>query len=138
MASVSYALVFRSVLYGGVGVQLASAFVSAVLPWDVLYGADGKILPSDNVIVNQSALEVQGPIKFLIQDLVKLSHVSESVANRTALAAMKQIAAIRQAHLVCICWVNKWCISWRDYNLPKEKLWIVVNVGLQIFARKKV
>ncbi|XP_021937704.1 protein gone early isoform X2 [Zootermopsis nevadensis] len=91
-----------SVLYGGVGVQLASAFVSAVLPWDVLYGADGKILPSDHVIVNQSALEVQGPIKFLIQDLIKLSHVSESVANRTALAAMKQIAAIRQAHLAMV------------------------------------
>lgn len=103
MASVSYTHVFRSVLYGGLGVQLASAFVSAVLPWDVLYGASGKLLPSDHVTVNQSALEVQGSIKFLIQDLVKSSHISESVANRTALAAMKRIAAIRQAHLVCMC-----------------------------------
>jgi hypothetical protein len=83
-------------------VQLASAVVSAVLPWDVLYGADGKLLPSDHVLVNQSALEVQGPIKFLIQDLVKSSDISESVANRTALATMKHIAAIRQAHLVCM------------------------------------
>lgn len=91
-----------SVLYGGVGVQLASAFVSAVLPWNVLYGADGKLLPSDHVTVNQSALAAQGPIKFLIKDLVKSGHISESVANRTALATMKEIAAIRQAHLAMV------------------------------------
>jgi hypothetical protein len=83
-----------------VGVQLASAFVSAVLPWNVLYEADGKLLPSDHVAVNQSALAAQGPIKFLIKDLVKSGHISEAVANRTALATMKLIAAIRQAHLV--------------------------------------
>lgn len=80
--------------------QLASAFVSAVLPWNVLYGADGKLLSSDHVTVNQSALAAQGPIKFLIKDLVQSGHISELVANRTALATMKQIAAIRQAHLV--------------------------------------
>lgn len=84
------------------GVQLATAFVSAVLPWNVLYGADGKLLPSDHVTVNQSALASQAPIKFLIKDLVKSGHISESVANRTALATMKQIAAIRQAYLVHI------------------------------------
>lgn len=89
-------------MYGGLGVQLASAFVSAVLPWDVLYEADGKLLPSDHVIVNQSANTVQGPVKFLIQDLISSGHISESLANRTALATMKQIAAIRQAHLVGI------------------------------------
>lgn len=87
------------------GVQLASAFVSAVLPWNDLYGADGKLLPSDHVTVNQSALAAQGPIKFLVKDLVKLGHISESVANRTALATMKQIAAIRQAHLVHISFI---------------------------------
>jgi hypothetical protein len=95
-----FTLVSRSVLYGGVGVQLASAFVSAVLPWNVLYGADGKLLPSDHVTVNQSTLAAQGPIKFLIKDLVMSGRISESVANRTALATMKHIAAIRQAHSV--------------------------------------
>jgi hypothetical protein len=92
----------RPVLYGGLGVQLASAFVSAVLPWNVMYGADGTLLAPDHVIVNQSVQAAQGPLKFLIQDLINTGHISESVANRTALATMKQIAAIRQAHLVCI------------------------------------
>jgi len=92
----------RPVLYGGLGVQLASAFVSAVLPWDVMYGADSKLLAPDNLIVNQSAHAVQDPVKFLIQDLINSGRISESVANRTALATVKQIAAIRQAHLVCI------------------------------------
>jgi hypothetical protein len=67
-----------------------------------MYGADGKLLAPDHVIVNQSAHAVQGPVKFLVQDLINSGHVSESVANRTALATVKQIAAIRQAHLVCI------------------------------------
>jgi len=67
-----------------------------------MYGADGKLLAPDHVIVNQSAHAVQGPVKFLIQDLINSGHISESVANRTALATVKQIAAIRQAHLVCI------------------------------------
>ena len=84
------------------GVQLASAFVLAVLPWNVMYGADGRLLAPDHVIVNQSANAVEGPVKFLIQDLINSGHISESVANRTALATIKQIAAIRQAHLVCI------------------------------------
>jgi len=92
----------RPVLYGGLGVQLTSAFVSAVLPWNVMYGADGTLLAPDHVIVNQSVHAVQGPVKFLIQDLITAGHISESVANRTALATMKQIAAIKQAHLVCI------------------------------------
>ena len=98
----SHTSVFRPVLYGGLGVQLASAFVSAVLPWNVLYGADGRLLPPDHVIANQSAHAVQGPVKSLIQDLINSGHISESVANRTALATIKQIAAIRQAHLVCV------------------------------------
>jgi hypothetical protein len=98
----SHTFVFRAVLYGGLGVQLSSAFVSAVLPWNVLYGADGKLLPPDHVVANQSAHAVQGPVKFLIQDLINSGHISESVANRTALATMKQIAATRQAHLVCM------------------------------------
>jgi hypothetical protein len=97
-----HTFVFRAVLYGGLGVQLSSAFVSAVLPWSVLYGPDGKLIPPDHVIGNQSVQAVQDPLKFLIQDLINSGHISESVANRTALATMKQIAAIRQAHLVCI------------------------------------
>jgi hypothetical protein len=52
------------------------------------------------VTVNQSALAAQGPIKFLIKELVMSGHISESVANRTALSTMKHIAAVRQAHLV--------------------------------------
>jgi hypothetical protein len=67
-----------------------------------MYGADGRLLAPDHVIVNQSVHAVQGPVKFLIQDLINSGHISESVANRTALSTMKQIAAIRQAHLVCI------------------------------------
>jgi len=67
-----------------------------------MYGADGTLLAPDHVIVNQSVHAVQGPVKFLIQDLITAGHISESVANRTALATMKQIAAIKQAHLVCI------------------------------------
>jgi predicted metalloendopeptidase len=90
------------VLYGGLGVQLASAFVSAVLPWNVMYGADGTLVAPDNVIVNQSAHAVQGPVEFLTQDLVNSGHISESVANRTALTTMKQIAAIKQAHLAMV------------------------------------
>lgn len=91
-----------AVLYGGLGVQLSSAFVSAVLPWSVLYGPDGKLIPPDHVIGNQSVQAVQDPLKFLIQDLINSGHISESVANRTALATMKQIAAIRQAHLAMV------------------------------------
>jgi hypothetical protein len=98
----SRTFVFRAVLYGGLGVQLTSAFVSAVLPWNIMYGADGTLLAPDHVIINQSALAVQGPVKLLKQDLINSSHISESVANRTALATLKDIAAIRQAHLVCI------------------------------------
>jgi len=67
-----------------------------------MYGADGTLVAPDNVIVNQSAHAVQGPVEFLTQDLVNSGHISESVANRTALTTMKQIAAIKQAHLVCI------------------------------------
>ena len=92
----------RAVLYGGLGVQLTSAFVSAVFPWNVMYGTDGRLLAPDHVIVNQSTHAVQDPVKFLIQDLINSGHISESVANRTALATMKQIAAIKQAHLVRI------------------------------------
>ncbi|XP_069683411.1 protein gone early isoform X2 [Periplaneta americana] len=87
-----------SVLYGGLGVQLASAMVSAVLPWDVLYDADGKLLSMADAVVNQSALAVRGPMKFLTRELVKSGGVTELVANRTALATLRRVAAVRQAH----------------------------------------
>jgi hypothetical protein len=67
-----------------------------------MYGADGTLLAPDHVIVNQSARAVEGPVKFLLQELINSGYISESVANRTALATLKHIGAIRQAYLVCI------------------------------------
>ncbi|PSN48713.1 hypothetical protein C0J52_08789 [Blattella germanica] len=88
-----------SVLYGGLGVQLASAIVSSVLPWHIYYGSDGKLLTMESIAVNQSLLAHQRPVTFITNDLVQNAPVSELVANRTALSMITQISAVRQAHL---------------------------------------
>ena len=92
--------VYRSVLYGGLGVHLASAIVSSVLPLNVYYGADGKLLQMDNVAMNQSLLAYRNPIEFLTNDLIHSARITELMANRTSLSTLNHITAIHQAYSV--------------------------------------
>ncbi|XP_066995595.1 endothelin-converting enzyme 2 [Anabrus simplex] len=91
-----------SLLYGGIGVKLASAVVSAILPWNILYDGDGVLLSDNRPEVNQSMKAVREAQKSIIHDIEASNTASSFVANRTSLSTVIHIAAVRQAYVALI------------------------------------
>nr|CAD7440612.1 unnamed protein product [Timema bartmani] len=86
-----------SILYGTLGMQVASAVVSSILPWNVLLNPSGRLLSQDNPIVNQSLRAAQWPRRFIAERIVK-NQATEHVANQTALQTVIDISALKQAY----------------------------------------
>nr|CAD7585853.1 unnamed protein product [Timema genevievae] len=86
-----------SILYGTLGMQVASAVVSSILPWNVLLNPSGRLLSQDNPIVNQSLRAARWPRRFIAERIVK-NQATEHVANQTALQTVIDISALKQAY----------------------------------------
>ncbi|GLH02073.1 Protein gone early [Gryllus bimaculatus] len=88
-----------SVQYGGLGVEIAYAVVSAVLPPNILFDGEGVLLNENSTVVNHSATTVRRAKAFVVRDVVQNGIASQDVANKTALTSVIHIAALRQAHM---------------------------------------
>ncbi|CAG2053435.1 unnamed protein product, partial [Timema podura] len=95
-----------SILYGTLGMQVASAVVSSILPWNVLLNPSGRLLSQDNPIVNQSLRAARWPRRFITERIVK-NQATEHVANQTALQTVIDISALKQAYNALVQAVNR-------------------------------
>nr|CAD7396102.1 unnamed protein product [Timema poppensis] len=95
-----------SILYGTLGMQVASAVVSSILPWNVLLNPSGRLLSQDNPVVNQSLRAARWPRRFIAERIVK-NHATEHVANQTALQTVIDISALKQAYNALVQAVNR-------------------------------
>ncbi|KAJ8949296.1 hypothetical protein NQ318_006721, partial [Aromia moschata] len=86
------------VIYGRLGVELAEAVVSSVLPYNSLWTANKKILSPSHMTVDESIRAVQSPIKCLA-DVISNKHstVPEQVVNETSLRALIHLSAVSVA-----------------------------------------
>lgn len=86
------------VLFGRIGVHLARAIVSATLPGNNLYAANGSFLSPLDPAVNQSRFMIDQAMTCLSKFVVSKKLVQQpSTANRTALDTVQWIASVQQA-----------------------------------------
>lgn len=98
----------RPVLFGRLGVHLARAIVSATLPWNNLYAANGSLLVPLDPAVNQSLFMTEQSTTCLSKFVVSKKLAEQPMtANRTALNTVEWIASVQQAYEVKILSVIK-------------------------------
>ncbi|KAE8750623.1 hypothetical protein FOCC_FOCC002603 [Frankliniella occidentalis] len=87
------------VLFGRIGVHIARAIVSATLPWNNLYAANGSLLGPLDPAVNQSLLMTDQATTCLYKFVMskKLADLPVT-ANRTSLDTVQWIASVQQAY----------------------------------------
>lgn len=96
-----YVLSYRPVLFGRLGVHLARAIVSATLPWNNLYAANGSLLGPLDPAVNQSLLMTEPSTTCLSKFVVSKKLAEQpTTANRTAMDTVEWITSVQQAYEV--------------------------------------
>lgn len=90
----------RSVLFGGLGVEIASAVVQGITPWDVLYTDDGTLLVEQHPAVNQSRRAFMHPLYCLRQWWGSEGFGSRDASNKTAQSALIKLSAVNVAFRV--------------------------------------
>lgn len=87
------------VLFGRIGVHLARAIVSATMPWNNLYAANGSLLGPLEPAVNQSLSMTQHSTTCLSKFVMSKKFAEfPMTANRTALNTLQFIASVQQAY----------------------------------------
>ncbi|XP_046679024.1 endothelin-converting enzyme 1-like [Homalodisca vitripennis] len=86
-----------AVLYGGLGVEIASAMVQAVTPWDVLYADDGTLVDSQHPAVNQSKLAFLHPVSCLRHWWGKEGFASPFASDTTTYNTLIKLSGINIA-----------------------------------------
>lgn len=87
------------VLFGRIGVHLARAIVSATLPWNNLYAANGSLLGPLDPAVNQSHLMTHQATTCLSKFVMSKKLAERPwTANRTALDTILWVASVQQAY----------------------------------------
>ncbi|CAG9770513.1 unnamed protein product [Ceutorhynchus assimilis] len=85
--------------YGRLGVEIASAILSSILPFGSLWTADKKILSPFHMTVNESLKTTQPGVDCLYNYILKsIANIPASRARATALNALKEISAVKIAH----------------------------------------
>lgn len=87
-------------IYGRIGVDIASAIVDSIMPWQVSWTLEKGLLSQYHSIVNQSQQVASYPRKCLAKFLVNQKLASEEVAVLTSLSTFKLLSALRIAHTV--------------------------------------
>ncbi|KAJ8937633.1 hypothetical protein NQ314_011773, partial [Rhamnusium bicolor] len=88
-----------SIIYGRLGVEIAEAVVSSVLPYGSLWTADRKILSPFHMTVEESIRTVQSSNKCLSDHISNLNlEIPYDTANETALKTLKHVSAISIAN----------------------------------------
>ncbi|KAF2899070.1 hypothetical protein ILUMI_07107 [Ignelater luminosus] len=88
-----------SILYGRLGVQIANAILSSVLPFDSAWNANSRLLSHYHSIVNESHQSVDSTRSCLTNFV--LAHelgLSENSAELTSLSVLKHSSSINIAH----------------------------------------
>ncbi|XP_075237037.1 endothelin-converting enzyme homolog [Lycorma delicatula] len=86
-----------AVLYGGLGVEIASAIVSSLAPWNILYAGDGTLLVPEHPAIEQIRHSVIPPFYCLQGYLTRQSTENNPVRNQTVFHSLITISAVKQA-----------------------------------------
>lgn len=97
----SYRCVHRSVLYGRLGVEIAEAILSSVLPYGSFWASNRKMLSPFHSIVNNSLNSIETQRKCLFNYILNFNlDLPYSIANETSLNLFKHISAVNVANEV--------------------------------------
>ncbi|XP_050300559.1 protein gone early [Anthonomus grandis grandis] len=89
----------RPVIYGRLGVEMAQAILSAILPYGSLWAANNKVLSYLHMAGNDSVKLVQPSLTCLARHILKLNpNIPTSRLNGTALTVLKEVLAVKIAH----------------------------------------
>lgn len=90
-------LVYRPILMGTLGVQLAVAMVASVGQHGVLYDSHGVLIDRDSTLVNDSFSLTANQRKCLTDALLQRKVDDEEFLKRTVFETLIQLAGVRQA-----------------------------------------
>lgn len=85
-----------AVLFGGLGVEMSSAVLKSIVPWDILYAGDGTLLVNQHPAVNQSARAFRHPV-FCLRRWWNKEGLIEPELNETVYRHIAAISGVRQA-----------------------------------------
>lgn len=92
---------YSSVIYGRLGVEIAEAVVSSIMPYNSLWTSDLRILSPFHVIVNESMMDAHKSTKCLAEYILNLNlDVPSLTANETALKTLLHLSAVKIANEV--------------------------------------
>lgn len=92
----------RSIIYGRLGIEIATAIVSSILPYDSSWSRNEGLLSSYHLVGNQSLKVANAPQICLSQFVTRNKFATEEIAQLTSLSTLKHITALRLADTVCI------------------------------------
>lgn len=89
-------------MYGGLGVEIASAIVSSLAPWNILFAGDGTLLVEEHPAVKPIKNSALPPFYCLHGWLTRNSIDNTPIRNQTVFNSLIAISAVRQAFQVSL------------------------------------
>ncbi|KAB0795937.1 hypothetical protein PPYR_09998 [Photinus pyralis] len=86
-----------SILYGRLGVEIAEAVTSSVLPFDSQWTADFKLLSPFHLTVNES-YEAIGSTRSCILDFIENNNLAPKFSSELTISTLKHLFAVSVAH----------------------------------------
>lgn len=99
--SLNNLLFFRSVIFGRLGVEIAKAIVTSILPYESAWSGDLKLLTQFHIAVKESVQDVQYSID-CISDFISKRNLSREVSNLTSLNVIETISSLQIAEEVSL------------------------------------
>lgn len=87
-------------VYGRLGVDIASAVVASVMPFESAWTSDKKLLSPFHIAVNESIWAVQPAEKCLGQYVAQESMTAKNAGDSVVLSLAKALSAVSIAHEV--------------------------------------
>lgn len=91
--------VYRFVLYGRLGLEIAKAFAESILPFGSTWRAENNLLTKYHPAYNESIDSVTEPSNCLSNAIIR-DNITNPVFNLTTLNALKHITAVNIAYRV--------------------------------------
>lgn len=91
---------YSAVLYGNIGVEISTAILQGLVPWNVFYAGDGTLLVMEHPAINETRRAFRYPMSCLRKFWSKEGYAKINVSNTTAFNTLVTISAVKHAYHV--------------------------------------